>query len=145
MALRTSTTAGQAIAEMERARLRHLVAANDTFKDNRMLTDSKLLGVISMRDVRSVVQQDECISLQQLTDKHQLLKNPILKMREQMKSNANEAANDPEMVKNDFIRVGGCSAWGLYLLHYSSLVGSKIKYKHKRVSTHSNTQKQLTI
>ena len=120
VALASSATAGQAIAEMEKAGLRHLVVADDTSKDNRMLTDSKLLGVISMRDVMSVVQQDERISLQQLTDKYPLIKNPILKMREQMKANANQAANNPETVKNDFIRVGAAALGSLFVALFFS-------------------------
>jgi Na+/H+ antiporter NhaD/arsenite permease-like protein/CBS domain-containing protein len=111
VALASSSTARVAIAEMEKTGLRHLVVSDRASENNRLLSQSELQGVISMRDVMGVVQKDERISLQTLADKYPLLNNPMSRLREQMKTDANEAAKDPETIKNDIIRAS-CAVIG---------------------------------
>ena len=121
VALSASATAGQAVVEMEKAGLRHLVVADVTCENNRLLTKSKVEGVVSMRDVMAVVQKDERLSLQVLTDKFPLLRDPVSRMREHMKTEANEAATDPETAKSDLIRVGmSVLAAGFVALFFSN-------------------------
>lgn len=98
-------TANVAIAAMKQAKVRHLAIA-DKVKDQRLLDDSKVTGVISMQDVMSVVQKDERLSLKSLARKYPGIANPMEQMREEMKSEANNLANDPETAKLDIIKVG---------------------------------------
>jgi Na+/H+ antiporter NhaD/arsenite permease-like protein len=90
---------------MKQAKVRHLAIA-DKVKDQRLLDDSKVTGVISMQDVMSVVQKDERLSLKSLARKYPGIANPMEQMREEMKSEANNLANDPETAKLDIIKVG---------------------------------------
>jgi Na+/H+ antiporter NhaD/arsenite permease-like protein/CBS domain-containing protein len=105
VALAEEDTANVAIAAMKQAKVRHLVVA-DKVKEGRLLDDSKVSGVINMQDVMSVVQKDERLSLKSLAKKYPGIANPLEQMREEMKSEANSLAKDPETAKQDIIRVG---------------------------------------
>jgi Na+/H+ antiporter NhaD/arsenite permease-like protein len=98
-------TANVAISAMKQARVRHVIVA-DKVKDRKLMEDSKVMGVISMQDVMSVVQKDERLSLKSLAKKYPGISNPYDQMREEMKSNANALASDPETAKKDAMRVG---------------------------------------
>lgn len=105
IALNGVDTANVAISAMKQGKIRHLIVADKV--QNRALTeDSKVSGVISMQDVMSVIQKDERLSLQTLARKYPGIASPIEQMREQMKSDANFYAKDPETAKTDIIRVG---------------------------------------
>ena len=98
-------TANQAIAAMKVAGVRHVIVADRVTKDKHLMEDSKVLGVINLQDVMSVVQKDERLSLVSLTKKYPGITDPINQMSEQMKSDANRLAGDPETQKKDIIRV----------------------------------------
>jgi Na+/H+ antiporter NhaD/arsenite permease-like protein len=98
-------TASVAITAMKQARVRHVIIA-DKVKDRKLMEDSKVMGVISMQDVMSVVQKDERLSLKSLAKKYPGISNPYDQMREEMKSEANILASNPETAKKDAIRVG---------------------------------------
>ena len=59
-----------------------------------------------MQDVMKQIQKDERLSLESLQKKFPGLKDPVSQMREEMKSQANELARDPETAKKDLIRSG---------------------------------------
>lgn len=105
VALTEQDTANVAIASMKQQKVRHLVVA-DKVKEGRLLNESKVSGVISMQDVMSVVQKDERLSLKSLAQKYPGIASPLEQMREELKSEANALAKDPETVKNDIIRTG---------------------------------------
>ena len=111
-------TANVAIAAMREASVRHLLVV-DQQKDLKLVDDSTVLGVISMQDVMSLVQKDERLSLTTLARKYPGISNPLQLMAEQMKSDANESAKDPETVKEDIIKFGtgllSLSTVGLFL------------------------------
>lgn len=106
IALTKDATASIAIASMKDANVRHMVVTDKVTSGGKLTPDSKIIGVISMQDVMSVVQKDERLSLQSLAAKYPGIANPMERMREEMKSEANELARDPEQVKTDIIRVG---------------------------------------
>lgn len=88
---------------MKSESVRHLVVADKASSDFKLLPESSILGVIKMQDVMSLVQKDERLSLKTLSQKFPNLK-PMEQMREEIKSNANLAAKDPETAKNDIIK-----------------------------------------
>lgn len=98
-------TANQAIVAMEKARVRHVVVA-DSVSNYRLTENSVVTGVISMQDVMKQIQKDERLSLDSLQKKFPGLKDPMSQMREEIKSIANEMANNPETAKKDLIRTG---------------------------------------
>jgi Na+/H+ antiporter NhaD/arsenite permease-like protein len=106
IALTKDATANAVIASMKKANVRHLVVADKVADGGKLMADSRIIGVISMQDVMSVVQKDERLTLQSLARKYPDIANPIDRMREEMKSEANELANEPEQIKTDIIRVG---------------------------------------
>lgn len=106
IALTKDTTANVAVSSMKKANVRHMVVADKVTVGGKLMADSMIIGVISMQDVMSVVQKDERLSLQNLAQKYPGIANPLERMREEMKSEANEMARDPEQVKTDVIRIG---------------------------------------
>lgn len=98
-------TANVAIASMKQAGIRHVVVA-DKAENGKLFEDSTVQGVVSMQDVMSLVQKDERLSFQSLARKYPGIANPLEQMREQLKSDANELANNPDTRKEDIIRVG---------------------------------------
>ena len=90
---------------MQEAGVRHVVVA-DSVSDYRLTDDSEIVGIISMQDVMKQIQKDERLSLDSLQKKFPGLKDPMSQMREEIKSQANELASDPETAKKDLIRVG---------------------------------------
>jgi len=89
---------------MKLAGVRHVVVADKVTKDKRLCEDSNVVGVINLQDVMSTVQKDERLSLKSLALKYPNM-NPLQQMEAQMKTNANENANDPETAKKDTVRV----------------------------------------
>ena len=106
ISLSEDDTASQAIAAMKAAAVRHVVIADKVSSERRLTDDSTVVGVLSMQDVMSVVQKDERLSLTSLAKKYPGITSPIEQMREEIKSQANALANNPETAKNDAIRVG---------------------------------------
>mmetsp|Transcript_22312 Transcript_22312/g.25847 ORF Transcript_22312/g.25847 Transcript_22312/m.25847 type:complete len:578 (+) Transcript_22312:2-1735(+) len=101
-------TANKAITLMQQQNVRHVVVADKVEKSNRLRKDgsSKIVGVISMQDVMTLVQKDERLSLESLSKKFPGLKDPLSQMREEIKSQANLLARNPETAKKDLIRSG---------------------------------------
>ncbi len=122
IALSKDDTANVAIAAMKQANVRHLVVADQV--ENRRLTDaSEILGVVNMQDVMSVIQKDERLSLQSIAKKYPGIASPLEQMREELKSSANAAANNPEKAKTDIIRVGtAVLGFGFLALFFSKSV-----------------------
>ena len=106
VAISTSDTANKAIAAMKQREIRHLVVADKVTEDNKILPDSVISGVISMQDVMSIVAKDERLSLDSLEKKFPGFKDPLSQMREEIKSQANALAKEPETAKRDLIRTG---------------------------------------
>jgi Na+/H+ antiporter NhaD/arsenite permease-like protein len=106
LALSTTDIASQAIAAMKNAGVRHLVVADKVKSDKHLYEDSQIVGVINMQDVMSLVQKDERLSLTSLAKKYPGITDPLQQMREELKSSANDAANNPETGKKDIIRTG---------------------------------------
>jgi len=100
-----TNTANQAITAMQQADVRHVVVA-DTVTNFRLAENSSVVGVISMQDVMRQIQKDERLSLDSLQKKFPGLKDPMSQMKEEIKSQANELARDPETAKKDLIRTG---------------------------------------
>lgn len=106
VSMATTDTASKAIAAMNQDGVRHMILADKVSPDNRLLDDSEIKGVITMKDVMSIVQKDERLSLESLSKKFPGLKDPVVLIREEIKSEANLLAKDPEVAKKDIIRVG---------------------------------------
>jgi len=108
ISISTMDTANQAITLMQQQNVRHVVVADKVEKSNRLRKDgsSKIVGVISMQDVMTLVQKDERLSLESLSKKFPGLKDPLSQMREEIKSQANLLARNPETAKKDLIRSG---------------------------------------
>jgi Na+/H+ antiporter NhaD/arsenite permease-like protein len=106
VSLSVDDTANQAIAAMKIAGVRHIVVADKVTKDKHLYEDSEVMGVINLQDVMSVVQKDERLSLDSLAKKYPGITDPMLQIREQLKSEANLMAQDPETTKRDLIRYG---------------------------------------
>ncbi|KAL3941516.1 MAG: hypothetical protein SGBAC_004134 [Bacillariaceae sp.] len=105
VALCKADTANVAIAAMKQAGVRHLLAVSKA-KNRVMDPDSTILGVINMQDVMSLVQKDERLSLQTMARKYPGISNPLELMTEELKSQANAEARNPETAKEDFIKFG---------------------------------------
>ena len=101
----STDTANMAIVAMQQAGVRHVVVA-DSVQNYRLTPSSAIAGVVSMQDVMRQIQKDERLSLDSLQQKFPGLKDPMSQMREEIKSQANELARDPETAKKDLIRVG---------------------------------------
>lgn len=99
-------TASQIIAAMKQSGVRHVVIADTVSKDQRLLPQSQIKGVVNLQDVMSVVQRDEKLSLQSLAQKYPGISDPIAQMQEQLKTEANLNADNEETAKKDLIRTG---------------------------------------
>jgi len=108
----TTDTASRAVAIMTANNVRHVVVQAEMELecgiDSCEYDDtSPVLGVISMQDVLSVVQKDERLSFDKLSLKFPGLgSNPMEQIRQEMMSEANRNANNPETAKKDIIRTG---------------------------------------
>ena len=111
VAITEKSTASQAIVAMQERNIRHILVADAVSKDFIMLKDSLVKGVVSMQDVMSLVQKDERLNLSSLQKKYPGLSSPMSQFREQMKSDANKAASNPETAKDDVIRIGAATAF----------------------------------
>uniref|UniRef100_A0A7S2N393 CBS domain-containing protein n=1 Tax=Helicotheca tamesis TaxID=374047 RepID=A0A7S2N393_9STRA len=98
--------ASKAIAAMKTADVRHLVLADKVSESNKLTPQSKVQGLINMQAVMSLVQKDERLSLESLSKKFPGLDDPLAQMKEEIKSNANLMAKNPETAKRDIIRAG---------------------------------------
>eukprot|EP00934_Nitzschia_sp_Nitz4_P007592 Nitzschia sp. Nitz4//scaffold48_size128905//121025//123341//NITZ4_003623-RA/size128905-augustus-gene-0.31-mRNA-1//-1//CDS//3329553051//7582//frame0 len=127
LALSANETANVAIAAMKGAGVRHVIVADKVEKGHYLSESSKILGVVSMQDVMSVVQKDEHLSLQTLARKYPGIADPMEQMREQLKSDANVYASQPETAKRDFMRV----ATGLLSLGSVALFFSESQWLHQ--------------
>lgn len=125
VSIATTDTANKAIATMQKDSVRHLVLANKVSTQNRLLADSKIEGLINMQDIMAIVQQDERLSLETLATKYPGITDPVQQMKEQMKSDANALARNPETAKRDVISAGtallALSSVGLFLSQSSWL------------------------
>jgi len=99
-------TAQQAIVAMQQAEVRHVVVADIVSPSFRLIEDSSVVGVVSMQDVMKQILKDERLSLDSLQKKFPGLKDPMSQMKEEIKSQANELARNPETAKKDLIRTG---------------------------------------
>ena len=100
-----SNTASQAVAIMTTNNVRHTVLVDKCGPNFTYLEDSNVLGVISMQDVLRVIQVDERLSFDKLSQKFPgLADKPIEQMREEMRSKANSLARNEETAKKDIIR-----------------------------------------
>ena len=106
IALAGKDTCNVAIAAMKDGGVRHLVIADKVSNDRTLLPNSVVQGVISMQDVMSIIQRDERLSLKSLAAKYPNIKNPVDRMREEVRSQANAMASNPETAKQDFIKFG---------------------------------------
>ena len=88
---------------MRESNVRHVVVA-DKVSNYRLVAESEIIGVIRMQDVMTQIQKDERLSLDSLQQKFPGLKDPLSQMREEIKSQANELAREPETSKRDLIR-----------------------------------------
>jgi len=103
VSISTTDTANKAIAIMQKYSVRHLVLADTVSGQNRLLPDSKICGLINMQDIMAVVQKDERLSLETLATRYPGISDPVQQMKEQLKSDANAMARDPETAKRDVI------------------------------------------
>jgi Na+/H+ antiporter NhaD/arsenite permease-like protein/CBS domain-containing protein len=104
-------TASTAISLMQQQNIRHVILTNNLLDTTtRKLGNneaSTILGVLSMKDVMSIIQKDERISLQQsLAMKYPNIASSINQLREELKNEANELSNNPVTAKEDIIKVG---------------------------------------
>jgi Na+/H+ antiporter NhaD/arsenite permease-like protein len=109
IALSSKDTANIAILTMKQNGVRHLIVADTVSADKKLLPSSQVKGVINMQDVMSVIALDERLSLNALTLKYPNIRNPIDQMREEMRSKANESANNPETAKRDYLTFGSAA------------------------------------
>lgn len=112
---------------MQQNKLRHIIVADRT-ENNRLTSNSKISGVISMQDVMGLVQKDERLSLESLQKKFPGLNDPLSQMREEIKSQANELARNPETAKKDLIRTGTAALSFAFVGAFLS--GSPWLYEH---------------
>lgn len=132
VALSAQDTVNVAIATMKRSQVRHLIVADAVSENKKLLENSLVQGVINMQDVMSLIQRDERLSLKSLAAKFPQIKDPVDRMREEMKSNANALANNPETAKQDAIKfasaalfftaVAGFASQSPFLHDYAQLV-----------------------
>jgi len=102
-----SNTASQAVAVMTSNDIRHVVVLDKCGPNFSYDPSTKIMGVISMQDILRVIQIDERLTFNKLTQKYPLLADrPIEQMREEMKSRANKLASNEETGKRDIIRAG---------------------------------------
>ena len=105
---------------MKNLGVRHLIVADQVSKDQKLMQDSKILGVINLQDIMSTVQKDERLSLASLSKKYPGIASPLEQMNEEMKSIANKSASDPETAKRDIIRFGSAGLGAASLLAFFS-------------------------
>ncbi|GAX10615.1 hypothetical protein FisN_14Lh121 [Fistulifera solaris] len=120
LTLSPDQTANVAIATMKRDNIRHLLVA-DPVQNQKLTKDSSILGIISLQDVMGCIQKDERLSLQTLAQKYPNM-SVLDQYREQIKSDANKAAADPETVKQDILKFGAAALFGAILLSFLTRV-----------------------
>lgn len=115
-----TNTASQAVAIMTTNNVRHTVLVDKCGDNFTYMQGTTVLGVISMQDVLKVIQSDERLSFDKLSQKFPKLK-PMEQMREELKSQANALADNDETAKKDIIRAAaailGFGAVALFASH----------------------------
>jgi Na+/H+ antiporter NhaD/arsenite permease-like protein len=102
-------TAKTAIAIMQQYNIRHMVITDrmDDSSERYLSNNSTILGVISMQDVMSILQNDERVSIQEsLYLKYPNIPDPLDRFREELKNEANSLSNNPLTAKEDIIKGG---------------------------------------
>lgn len=120
-------TANVAIAAMKDAGTRHIIVA-DTVNEHRNLfvngieavSGSRIIGVVSMKDIMSLIQKDERLSFNSLKSKYPDIKSPVDKLRLQMLSDSNTRADNPVTAKEDAIRVGTAAIFAATIIAFLS-------------------------
>lgn len=106
LAISDEDTANVAISAMKASGVRHLIVADRVSDDKKLLTDSKISGVISMQDVMSLIHKDERLSMKSLAKKYPGINSPLDQLRAELISDANQQANNPETAQRDIIGAG---------------------------------------
>ncbi|KAL7446454.1 hypothetical protein ACHAXM_010470 [Skeletonema potamos] len=102
-----TNTASQAVAIMTNNNVRHTVLVNKCGPNFSYVPGTSVKGVVSMEALLRVIQSDNRLSYEKLSQKFPGLANkPIEQMREELKSQANALANNEETAKKDLIRAG---------------------------------------
>ena len=102
-----TNTASQAVAIMTNNNVRHTVLVDKCGPDFSFIPGSTVSGVVSMEDLLNVIQSDNRLGYEKLSQKFPGLANkPIEQMREELKSQANALANNEETAKKDLIKAG---------------------------------------
>ena len=102
-----TNTASQAVAIMSNNNVRHTVLVDKCGPDFSFIPGSTVNGVVSMEVLLRVIQSDNRLSYDKLSQKFPGLANkPIEQMREELKSQANHLANNEETAKKDIIKAG---------------------------------------
>lgn len=127
VSLSKDDTANVAIAAMKNAGIRHVVIADKVKNDRTLYLNgdntnerSTVLGVVSMQDVMSVIQRDERLSLISLEKKYPTIKNPVDQLRQQLLSDADRLADNPETAKEDIIRTGSAFLFATTVITFLS-------------------------
>jgi len=102
-----TSTASQAVAIMTNNNVRHTVLVDKCGPNFSFVPGTSVNGVVSMEALLRLIQSDNRLSYDKLSQKFPGLANkPIEQMREELKSQANALANNEETAKKDIIRVG---------------------------------------
>jgi len=120
LALSKDDTVNLAIASMKDNSVRHLIIADKVSPEQRLLDSSVVQGVINIQDVMSLVQRDERLSLSSLAKRYPNIPDPVERLREQLKENANELATNPETAKQDIIKYLSATLFGGSILAFLS-------------------------
>jgi Na+/H+ antiporter NhaD/arsenite permease-like protein len=105
LSISVDDTANVAISAMKASGVRHLIVADKVTGDKKLQEKSIIEGVISMQDVMSTIHNDERLSMTTLARKYPGL-NPVEQMRAELRSAANEGANNPETARGDILGFG---------------------------------------
>ncbi|CAB9522574.1 Sodium/proton antiporter 1 [Seminavis robusta] len=105
MSISPEDTANVAISAMKASGIRHLIVADKVSSDKKLLDESMIEGVICMQDVMSLIHKDERLSMTTLAQKYPGL-TPVEQMYAELKSEANDNANNEETARRDVIGLG---------------------------------------
>ena len=102
-----TSTASQAVTIMTNNNVRHTVLVDKCGPNFSYVPGTSVKGVVSMEVLLRIIQSDNRLSYDKLSQKFPGLANkPIEQMREELKSQANALANNEETAKKDLIRAG---------------------------------------
>jgi len=103
---------------MKQNNVRHVVVADIVNNNNRIIPQSKIIGVISMQDIISLVQKDESKSLESLEEKFPGLNDPDRRMKDEIQDEAIMLGSESEELKNNIIRVGTAALSTVFLASF---------------------------